>query len=151
MKTFQGVAAFTVAALLLAGCADSSSPTAGPSTAPSSSVPIPPPTDTPSVTTPPTLPPSTPSSTPTAGCLDQKLAGLTPRERAAQLIMTGMPGMADHPPMPIKGLKTSVAGGGKTMIIQPPRPLAAGTYQLKWHAVAGDTHRITGAFSFKVK
>ncbi|WP_344175794.1 glycoside hydrolase family 3 N-terminal domain-containing protein [Kribbella lupini] len=90
MKTFQGVAAFTAVALLLAGCADSSSPTAGPSTAPSSSVPIPTPTDTPSATTPPTQPSSTPPSTPTAGCLDQKLAGLTRRERAAQLIMTGI-------------------------------------------------------------
>lgn len=69
----------------------------------------------------------------------------------AQLIMTGMPGMANHPPMPIKGVKSSVAGNGKTMIVQLPKPLTAGTYQLKWHAVAGDTHRITGAFSFKVR
>ena len=76
---------------------------------------------------------------------------LLPPMSGAQLIMTGMPGMANHPAMPITGLKTSVTGGGKTMIVQPPRPLAAGTYQLKWHAVAGDTHRITGAFSFKVK
>ncbi|GAA1532441.1 glycoside hydrolase family 3 protein [Kribbella lupini] len=53
-------------------------------------MPIPTPTDTPSATTPPTQPSSTPPSTPTAGCLDQKLAGLTRRERAAQLIMTGI-------------------------------------------------------------
>ncbi|MBB5840325.1 glycoside hydrolase family 3 protein [Kribbella italica] len=92
MKTFQGVrgiTAITAAALLLAGCADSSSPTAGPSTAPSSSVPIPP-TDTPPPSTQPTQSPSTPPVTPPTGCLDQKLAGLTPRERAAQLIMTGI-------------------------------------------------------------
>jgi beta-N-acetylhexosaminidase len=88
MKTFQGVAAVAATALLLAGCADSSSPTAGPSTAPSSSVPIPS-TDTPPPTT-PTQPPSTPPSTPQTGCLDQKLTGLTLRERAAQLIMTGI-------------------------------------------------------------
>ena len=69
----------------------------------------------------------------------------------AQLIMTGMPGMANHPPMPITGLKTSFAGGGKTMIVQTPRPLAAGTYQLKWHTVGADTHRITGAFNFNVR
>ncbi|MGC4940216.1 glycoside hydrolase family 3 N-terminal domain-containing protein [Kribbella sp. DT2] len=89
MKTFQGVAAVTATALLLAGCSDSSSPTAGPSTAPSSSATIPP-TDTPPPSTPSSQPPSTPSSTPPAGCLDQKLAGLTVRERAAQLIMTGI-------------------------------------------------------------
>jgi beta-N-acetylhexosaminidase len=98
MKTFQGCSAvaLTAAALFLAGCADSSTPTAGPSTAASSSVPIPPPTDSPPPTdtpppaSPPTQSPSTPPVTPPTGCLDQKLAGLTVRERAAQLIMTGI-------------------------------------------------------------
>ncbi|MEV6282968.1 glycoside hydrolase family 3 N-terminal domain-containing protein [Kribbella sp. NPDC051770] len=89
MKTFQGVAAVAATALLLTGCADTSSPTAGPSTAPSSSVPLPP-SDTPPPVSTPTDQPSTPTSTPQTGCLDQKLAGLTLRERAAQLIMTGI-------------------------------------------------------------
>ncbi|ONI66966.1 glycoside hydrolase family 3 [Kribbella sp. ALI-6-A] len=97
MKTFQGVAVVAATALMLAGCADSSPPTAGPSTVPSSSVPIPPtdtpptPTATPPQPSTPTRSPSTPSpSAPQTGCLDQKLAGLTLRERAAQLIMTGI-------------------------------------------------------------
>jgi beta-N-acetylhexosaminidase len=98
MKTFQGVAVVAATALLLAGCADSSPPTAGPSTVPSSSVPIPstdsPPTDAPRTSTATPPQPSTPStpspSAPQTDCLDQKLAGLTLRERAAQLIMTGI-------------------------------------------------------------
>ena len=31
------------------------------------------------------------------------------------------------------------------------RPLAAGTYALKWHAVAADQHRIEGDFNFTVR
>jgi beta-N-acetylhexosaminidase len=91
------VALIALTALVVAGCGDSNSPTAGPSTVPSSSVPTteestaepseqpssprPTPTDTPT---------ETPSETPTEGCIDQKLQSLTLREQAAQLIMTGI-------------------------------------------------------------
>jgi beta-N-acetylhexosaminidase len=84
----RSTALVVLSALLLAGCNDSQSPpTAGPSTVPSSSVPLPPKT-----TDQPTIPrPSaTPTSTPTTGCIDAKLEDLTLRERAAQLIMTGI-------------------------------------------------------------
>jgi methionine-rich copper-binding protein CopC len=65
------------------------------------------------------------------------------------LTMTGMPGMADHPPMPIKGFKTSVEG--KSMIVTLPRALPAGSYDLKWHIVGTDQHKMEGGYSFKVK
>ncbi|MCP3731498.1 copper homeostasis periplasmic binding protein CopC [Sphingomonas sp. MG17] len=65
------------------------------------------------------------------------------------LTMTGMPGMADHAPMPIKGFKTSVAG--KTMTLTLPRALPAGTYLLKWHIVGADQHKMEGSYTFKVK
>ncbi|MEU4603600.1 glycoside hydrolase family 3 N-terminal domain-containing protein [Kribbella sp. NPDC023972] len=80
-------AAVALTALLLAGCSDADSPTAGPSTVPSSSVPLPTtqsPTPTPTQTSTPT-----PTPTPTS-CIDQKLQALTLREQAAQLIMTGI-------------------------------------------------------------
>lgn len=67
------------------------------------------------------------------------------------LVMTGMPGMADHAPMPIKGYKTSVAPDGKTMIVTLPRALPAGSYDLKWHIVGADQHKMEGGYSFKVK
>ncbi|MFC9687905.1 glycoside hydrolase family 3 N-terminal domain-containing protein [Kribbella sp. NPDC056951] len=80
----RATALVVLSALLLAGCNDSQSPpTAGPSTVPSSSVPLPPKT-TAQPTTTPTETPSEPS------CLDAKLESLTLRQRAAQLIMTGM-------------------------------------------------------------
>lgn len=65
-----------------------------------------------------------------------------------ELTMTGMPGMANHKPMPVKGFKTKVAG--KTMTIELPRPLPTGTYTLAWHVVAADQHRIKGSYNFKV-
>ncbi|WP_427969339.1 copper homeostasis periplasmic binding protein CopC [Altererythrobacter sp.] len=66
-----------------------------------------------------------------------------------ELTMTGMPGMANHKPMPVKGFATKVTG--KTLTVTLPRPLPAGTYHLTWHVVAADQHRIEGAYSFKVK
>lgn len=67
----------------------------------------------------------------------------------ADITMTAMPGMADHPPMPIKGFKTAVEG--KTMTLTLPRPLPAGSYDLKWHIVGADQHRMEGGYSFTVK
>jgi len=66
-----------------------------------------------------------------------------------ELTMTGMPGMANHKPMAVKGFQTKVTG--KTMTIVLPRALPAGTYNLKWHVVAADQHRIEGGYSFKVR
>lgn len=65
------------------------------------------------------------------------------------LTMTGMPGMTDHPPMPVRGFPTAVEG--KTLTARLPRPLPAGTYELKWHAAAADQHRIEGKYTFKVR
>lgn len=69
----------------------------------------------------------------------------------AKLVMTGMPGMAGHAPMNITGLTSQVGPDGKTLIATTRTPLVAGSYKLTWHAVAGDTHRIEGSFTFKVK
>ncbi|BBD03468.1 MULTISPECIES: copper homeostasis periplasmic binding protein CopC [Sphingobium] len=68
---------------------------------------------------------------------------------SAELVMTGMPGMANHEPMPIKGFKTDV--NGKTMTLTFPRALPAGSYDLKWHIVGADQHKMEGGYSFKVK
>ena len=67
----------------------------------------------------------------------------------AELTMTGMPGMADHAPMPIKGFKTSVEG--KTMTLALPRALPAGSYSLTWRIVGADKHKMEGNYSFNVK
>jgi len=67
------------------------------------------------------------------------------------LTMTGMPGMADHAPMPIKGFRTAVDRDGKTLVVTLPRALPAGSYDLNWHIVGADQHKIAGKYSFSVK
>lgn len=66
-----------------------------------------------------------------------------------EVTMTAMPGMANHPRMPIRGFTTSVAG--KTLTAKLPRPLPAGTYELKWHVVSGDQHRMENTYTFTVR
>lgn len=70
---------------------------------------------------------------------------------SVDLTMTGMPGMANHAPMPIKGFKTGIGPDGKTMIVTLPRALPTGSYDLKWHIVGADQHAADGGYSFKVK
>ena len=97
------------------------------------------------------------SSTPAANATVTKPTSLTlnfsekllPPMSGIELTMTGMPGMANHAPMKVAGFKTVVAN--KSMVATLPRALPAGTYAVKWHAVAGDTHRIQGSYNFKVK
>ncbi len=74
----------------------------------------------------------------------EKLSGV-------DIVMTGMPGMADHDPMKVTGFKTALGADGKTLTITLPRALPAGSYDLKWHVVTLDTHRSEGGFSFSVK
>ncbi len=65
------------------------------------------------------------------------------------LVMTGMPGMANHQPMPIRGFATQAKGKALTAAL--PRALPAGTYRLTWHAAGADQHRVEGSYAFTVK
>ncbi len=67
------------------------------------------------------------------------------------IMMTGHPGVPHHPPTKISGFTPSLGADGKTLQLVSRRPLAKGTYQVKWHAVAADTHRVAGAFAFQVR
>lgn len=69
----------------------------------------------------------------------------------AEIVMTGMPGMADHAPMPITGFTAKMGPDGKSMTLQLKRALTAGTYKVTWYAAGADTHRLSGNFTFKVK
>lgn len=68
----------------------------------------------------------------------------------AALLMTGMPGMADHAPMKV-AVTASGSDDPKTMVLTPASPLVPGSYRVEWRAVSSDTHPVTGNFSFKVK
>lgn len=67
------------------------------------------------------------------------------------ILLTGHPGVAQQPPMKIAGIKPFIGVDGKTLELVSARPLAKGSYQVKWHAVAADTHRVAGVFAFAVK
>lgn len=75
---------------------------------------------------------------------------LVARVSGAKLVMTGMPGMADHAPMNVAS-RVSAGDDPKTMVITPASPLVPGTYRLDWRAVAADTHPVSGKLSFTVK
>lgn len=74
--------------------------------------------------------------------LDSKLSGI-------ELVMSAMPGMADHKPMPIKGFTATV--NGRTLAARLPRALPGGTYQLTWHAAGADQHPVKGSYEFTVR
>ncbi|UUL83817.1 copper homeostasis periplasmic binding protein CopC [Sphingomonas qomolangmaensis] len=68
----------------------------------------------------------------------------------ATLIMTGMPGMQNHPDMKMSGVTAKVGADGKSLELVSAKPLPAGSYRIDWHVVGGDTHRITGQHRFNV-
>lgn len=76
---------------------------------------------------------------------------LLPAFSGADVVMTGMPGMAGHSPMKMTGLRVTVTKDGKTMVIESKKPFPAGDYRVDWHVVSSDTHRITGSLSFKAQ
>ena len=56
-----------------------------------------------------------------------------------------------------KGQKVDVGtaaadpGDKKQLVVPVAKPLTAGTYKVEWHAVAADTHRVKGSYTFTVK
>ncbi|WP_447765504.1 copper homeostasis periplasmic binding protein CopC [Sphingopyxis panaciterrae] len=68
----------------------------------------------------------------------------------AELVMTGMPGLADHPPMKIS-VAAAMGKDGKSMTLTPKRALVPGTYKVTWSAAGTDTHRMGSEFGFTVK
>lgn len=48
-------------------------------------------------------------------------------------------------------MKTAVGRDRRNLVGAPTRPLAKGAYQVAWHAVTADTHRIKGSYTFTVR
>ena len=68
----------------------------------------------------------------------------------AELVMAGMPGMANHAPMKIPATST-MGKDGKSLTLTAKRALVPGTYKVTWSAAGADTHRMGSEFSFTVK
>ena len=79
---------------------------------------------------------------------NEPVIGATAR---ATIVMTGMPGMANHAPMAITGFTAKMGKDRTSMTLLLRRPLTAGTYQVSWTAAGMDTHRMSGTFTFTVR
>ncbi|MFN4020104.1 MAG: copper homeostasis periplasmic binding protein CopC [Erythrobacter sp.] len=75
---------------------------------------------------------------------------LLPPTAAASIVMTAMPGMANHGEMVIRNFTTAWSNGNKTMTLTLRQPLRAGTYEVRWQAAGADGHRMNGTVTFIV-
>lgn len=72
---------------------------------------------------------------------------IVPRFTGATVTMATGFGAAN----PVAGFAPTFGGDGKSLKLASAHPLGRGSYKVAWHAVAADTHRVTGGFAFKVK
>lgn len=78
-------------------------------------------------------------------------APLKPGSAGAEIVMTAMPGMADHPPMVIKAFTNELADDGKTLVLKLKSPLPIGSYTVNFAAAGLDGDPITGSIDFRVE
>lgn len=76
---------------------------------------------------------------------------LLPPTAAASVVMTAMPGVANHGEMVIRNFTTAWSNGNKTMTLSLRQPLRAGSYDVRWQAAGADGHRMKGSVSFTVR
>ena len=76
---------------------------------------------------------------------------LLPPTAAASIVMTAMPGMANHGEMVIRNFTTAWSNGNKTMTLALRQPLRAGIYEMRWQAAGADGHRMNGTVNFIVR
>ena len=67
------------------------------------------------------------------------------------IVMTAMPGMANHGEMVIRNFTQSWSDGNRKLTLTLKKPLAKGTYEVRWQAAGADGHRMKGKVSFVVK
>lgn len=75
---------------------------------------------------------------------------LLPPTAATSIVMTEMPGMANHTPTAIRNFTTAWSNGNKTITLTLRQPLRAGTYEVRWQAAGADGHRMNGTVNFTV-
>lgn len=75
---------------------------------------------------------------------------LLPPTAAASIVMTAMPGVANHGDMAIRNFTTAWSNSNRTMTLTLRQPLRAGTYEVRWQAAGADGHRMNGTVNFIV-
>ena len=69
---------------------------------------------------------------------------------AASIVMTAMPGMANHGEMAIRNFTPSWSADGKTLTLTLKKPLPTGSYEVRWQAASADGHPMRGTLAFDV-
>lgn len=75
---------------------------------------------------------------------------LTPSAVGVSIVMTAMPGMANHGEMIIRNFTQGWSTDGRTLTLSLRQPLRAGTYDVRWQA-STHGHRMNGKVTFDVK
>lgn len=76
---------------------------------------------------------------------------LQPATVNVSIVMTAMPGMANHGEMVIRNFTPAWSEGNRKLTLSLRQPLRAGTYEVRWQAAGADGHRMSGKITFKVK
>lgn len=74
-----------------------------------------------------------------------------PSTAAVAVVMTAMPGMANHGEMQIRNFTTAWSEGNRKLTLTLRQPLRAGTYDLRWQAGGHHGDRASGKVTFDVK
>jgi copper resistance protein C len=78
-------------------------------------------------------------------------APLKPGTAGAEIIMTAMPGMTDHPPMAIKAFTNELANDKKTLVLKLKNPLPVGSYTIRWGVTDESGTPLKGSIDFRVE
>jgi methionine-rich copper-binding protein CopC len=76
---------------------------------------------------------------------------LIPAKTGVELLMTAMPGHADHGIMPIKNFVPAWSNANKTLTLNLRQPLRTGTYEARWQSAGSDGHKMAGKITFVVR
>ena len=73
-----------------------------------------------------------------------------PNAIGVSVVMTAMPGMANHGEMVIRNFTQAWSKDGRTLTLSLRQPLRTGTYDLRWQSLAHG-HKTNGKVTFDVK
>lgn len=76
---------------------------------------------------------------------------LNPARTGVELVMTAMPGHANHGIMPIRNFVLAWSNGNRTLTLTLRQPLRTGTYEARWQSTGSDGHKMAGKVTFVVR
>lgn len=76
---------------------------------------------------------------------------LIPARTGVELVMTAMPGHANHGIMPIRNFVPAWSNGNRTLTLTLRQPLRTGTYEARWQSTGSDGHKMAGKVTFVVR